>query len=328
MMRNGKIILLCIALAVLAVGVTLYPLVSNLVSETNRSLVETRYVKAVEQLDDSEKLDAKAKAQSYNTTLLTVTDKAFSKETLAKAAESYDELLNIRGDGIMGYVEIPTLNVKLPIFHGTDESTLDWGLGHLLGSSLPVGGVGTHCVITGHSGLAGQRMFSDLDKLKKGDVFFLKILDETLAYMVLDINTVLPEDTSELAIDPNRDSCTLVTCTPYGVNTHRLLVRGERIEYETAVSIVEEAPMEELPESTWTEEYLKGILGALAGIAVLSVAVLLLSRKQKPKKKTTPKKSEAAYIPKHSAAYIRQQKNELWWEPPNTKRGGGKHEKG
>ena len=283
-MRKRTTVLLCIALAVIAVGVTLYPLVSNLVSETSRSLVETRYTKAVEQMDDSEIRNAKAEAQGYNATLLTVTDKAFSKETLARAAESYDSLLNIRGDGIMGYVQIPMLNVELPIYHGTDESTLERGVGHLLGSSLPVGGIGTHCVLTGHSGLAGQRMFSDLNKLKIGDVFYLKILDETLAYMVLDINTVLPEDTSKLTVDPNRDSVTLVTCTPYGVNTHRLLVRGERIEYETAVSIVEDTPEEELPASTWKEEYLRGICFGCLGVAgVTTVFGLLWLRPKKPR---------------------------------------------
>lgn len=276
--------MICAALALIAVGITLYPLISNFVSETNRSLVETRYTKAVEQMNDSEILEARAQAQDYNATLLTVTDKAFSKETLEKAAESYDSLLNIRGDGIMGYVEIPAIGVELPIFHGTEETTLDRGVGHLLGSSLPVGGIGTHCVLTGHSGLAGQKMFSDLNKLKKGDVFYLKTLDETLAYMVLDINTVLPEDTSKLAIDPNRDSVTLVTCTPYGINTHRLLVRGERIEYKTAVSIVEDTPEEELPESTWKEEYLKGICYGCLGVAgVSTVFGLLWLRPKKPR---------------------------------------------
>jgi sortase A len=173
----------------------------------------------------------------------------------------------------MGYIEIPVLSLELPIYHGTEESTLDRGLGHLLGSSLPVGGQGTHTVITGHSGLAGKRMFSDLDQLKKGDVFYVKTLDETLAYMVLDINTVLPEDTSRLTIDPNRDSCTLVTCTPYGVNTHRLLVRGERIEYKVAAAAVEDAIIEELPASTWTQEYLRGIGVGLMGIAALTAIV-------------------------------------------------------
>ena len=288
-MKKGTTILICVILALTAAGVTLYPLISNVVSETNRSLIETQYVKAVEKLDDSEIRDARTRAQGYNATLLTVTEKPYTKEALERAAESYDDILNIRGDGIMGYVEIPILGVELPIYHGTEETTLDRGVGHLLGSSRPVGGLGTHCVLTGHSGLAGQKMFSDLDKLKKGDVFYLKTLDETLAYMVLDINTVLPEDTSQLTIDPNRDSCTLITCTPYGVNTHRLLVRGERIEYETAVSIVEEAPVEEVPLSTWTEDYLKGISYGLVGVASLTtvIGILWLKTKRKQKLRTS-----------------------------------------
>ena len=160
--------MICAAFAVIAVGVTLYPLISNLVSETNRSIIETKYTKAVEKMDDTEKIRARTDAQNYNATLQAVTEKPYTKDALQKAAESYDHLLNIRGDGIMGYLEIPVLNLELPIYHGTEESTLDRGLGHLLGSSLPVGGQGTHTVITGHSGLAGKRMFSDLDQLKKG----------------------------------------------------------------------------------------------------------------------------------------------------------------
>lgn len=215
--------------AALAVGITLYPLVGNLLGEKHRSLVETRYVKAVQALDDTEIQTARAEAEKYNEMLQAVTETAYSKTSLKQASESYDGLLNVRGDGIMGYVEIPKISVNLPIYHGTDETTLSRGVGHLLGSSLPIGGLGSHCVLTGHSGLSGQKMFSDLDQLKLGDVFYLKTLDETLAYMVLNISTVLPEDTSKLNIDPAQDTVTLVTCTPYGVNTHRLLVRGERI---------------------------------------------------------------------------------------------------
>ena len=157
--------MICAALAIVAMGVTLYPLVSNLISETNRSIIETKYTKAVEKMDDTEKIRARTDAQNYNATLQAVTEKPYTKDALQKAAESYDHLLNIRGDGIMGYLEIPVLSLELPIYHGTEESTLDRGLGHLLGSSLPVGGQGTHTVITGHSGLAGKRMFSDLDQM-------------------------------------------------------------------------------------------------------------------------------------------------------------------
>lgn len=262
--------MICLSLALLALGITLYPLISNYFAEVNRSLIETRYTKAVELMDDSEIIGARMDAQRYNATLLTVTDEPYTKEALQQAAESYDELLNIRGDGIMGYLEIPKLGVELPIFHGTEEETLDRGLGHLLGSSLPVGGTGTHCVITGHSGLAGQRMFSDLDKLELMDVFYLKVLDETLAYTVIEINTVLPEDTSELAINPQGDDVTLVTCTPYGVNTHRLLVRGARISYEMASEMAEEQIAEEVTTaSTWEQEYRRGV-----GIGMLCIAVV------------------------------------------------------
>ena len=262
--------MICVSLALFAIGITLYPLISNYFSEINRSLIETKYTKAVEQMDDSEIIGARMDAQRYNATLLTVTDEPYTKEALQQASESYDELLNIRGDGIMGYLEIPKLGVELPIFHGTEEETLDRGLGHLLGSSLPVGGTGTHCVITGHSGLAGRRMFSDLDKLELMDVFYLKVLDETLAYTVIEINTVLPEDTSELVINTQGDDVTLVTCTPYGINTHRLMVRGARISYEMASEMAEEQTIEEAtPASTWEDEYRRGV-----GIGMLCIAVV------------------------------------------------------
>ena len=289
-MRKGITIMVCVSLALLAIGITLYPLISNYLAEVNRSLIETQYTKAVELMDDSEITGAWMDAQQYNATLLTITDEPYTKETLQQASESYDRLLNIRGDGIMGYLEIPKLDVELPIFHGTEEETLDRGLGHLLGSSLPVGGTGTHCVITGHSGLAGQRMFSDLDKLELTDVFYLKVLDETLAYKVMAINTVLPVDTSELAIDPRRDDVTLVTCTPYGVNTHRLLVRGERISYEIASERAEKQIVEEISAaSNWEDEYRRGVgIGMLciAFVTTLAGAARIIAQKSRIRAKT------------------------------------------
>mgnify|MGYP002627347419 CR=1 FL=1 len=277
-MKKRTKLLICTAFLLLALGVILYPLVSNVASEKYRSLVETRYDKAVEKLDTMDLIAEKEAAVSYNVMLRGIQQKAFTKPALEEAEGSYDSLLNVRRDGIMGYVQIPRVSVELPIYHGTSEETLDRGVGHLLGSSLPVGGIGTHCVLTGHSGLAGTRMFSDLDQLEKGDVFYLKVLDETHAYMILDINKVLPEDTSLLGIDPDRDSCTLVTCTPFSVNTHRLLVRGERIEYSMARQIVEETEITEEPaKSTWTQEYLKGIGFGCLGIATL-FALFLTAR--------------------------------------------------
>ena len=290
MMKQRTKLWLCLVSGVLAIGITLYPLMSNFLGEKNRSLVETRYTEAVEKLDDTELRTAREAAVNYNKTLQSITGTAYSKDALRQAAESYDTLLNVQGDGIMGYVEIPKISVDLPIYHGTEEAALDRGVGHLLGSSLPVGGLGTHCVLTGHSGLSGQKMFSDLDQLETGDVFYLKTLDETLAYMVLDISTVLPEDTSKLTIDPARDSVTLVTCTPYGVNTHRLLVRGERIELPTARQMVEQADFQEAPAaSTWTREYLRGLGYGCLGIIDLAAlaAIFFLPRKGLARKKVS-----------------------------------------
>ena len=313
-MRKGTKIMICVSLALFAIGITLYPLISNYFAEVNRSMIETKYTKAIEQMDDSEIIGARMDAQAYNATLLTITDEPYTKEALQQAAESYDGLLNIRGDGIMGYLEIPKLGVELPIFHGTEEETLDRGLGHLLGSSLPVGGTGTHCVITGHSGLAGRRMFSDLDKLELMDVFYLKVLDETLAYTVIEINTVLPEDTSELAINPQGDDVTLVTCTPYGVNTHRLLVRGARISYEMASEMVEDADFEEIqPGSTWEEEYRRGVgIGMLciACVTALVGAVRITAQRRRMQARTRARNRRQALTPAPQQAQRKRGKHE------------------
>lgn len=211
-------------------------------------------------------------------------EEAFSKNAVLSAAEDYDHQLNIGGDGIMGYIEIPLISVNLPIYHGTDSTTLDAGAGHLIGSSLPVGGETTHAVLTAHSGMASQKLFSDLDKLEYGDVFFVKVLGQTLAYQVDQINTVLPHDTTYLGIEEGEDLCTLVTCTPFAVNTHRLLVRGTRIDYEEAEVMVEERlECTQLPESTWEQEYIKGIFIGLGAVVVISVICLVLKFRRKGK---------------------------------------------
>ena len=203
---------------------------------------------------------------------------AFSQEALLAASDDYDNQLNIAGDGIMGYIEIPVISVNLPIYHGTGNESLERGVGHLLGSSLPVGGENSHCILTGHSGMASQKMFTDLEQMKVGDVFYLNTLGETLAYQVDEINTVLPHDTSLLGIEPGKDICTLVTCTPYGVNTHRLLVQGSRIPYEEAEILVEAVMQEEKPQSSWEHRYIQGLF---IGIFVaLGIAMVVLSISQ------------------------------------------------
>ncbi len=285
-----------ILIFLLALGITLYPLISIWYNERHQSEIHTQYQEIIQQVDNSDLIRAKELANEYNAAILpgTQLSDAFSQEALLWASEDYEHQLNLAGDGTMGYVEIPLIQVNLPIYHGTDSDTLDVGIGHLLGSSLPVGGESTHSVLTAHSGMANQKMFSDLDKLKLGDVFYLQVLDETLAYQVDLINTVLPHDTTFLGITEGEDFCTLVTCTPFGVNTHRLLVRGTRIPYEEAEVIVEEQlQVEELPKSTWEEQYIKGILfgiGAVILIAALYGYYLYWRKHRKPK---IPKKSIA-----------------------------------
>ena len=259
----------------LALGLTLYPIISNYVNQKYASQIHTAYQEVMEQADDSELLKAKELADAYNRTLVpgaSMVD-AYSQEGLLAASADYDSQLNLAGNGIMGYVEIPKISVNLPIYHGTENDSLERGIGHLLGSSLPVGGENTHAILSGHSGMASQKMFTDLEQLAAGDVFYLHILNETLAYQVVEINTVLPYDTSLLGVTPGEDLCTLVTCTPYGVNTHRLLVRGSRIPYEEAELLAEEVAEEEPVKSTWEQKYIEGLLWGVAAVLLLLLLI-------------------------------------------------------
>ena len=266
-----------IALAVmaflLALGLTLYPVISNYVNQKYASKIQTAYQEVMEQVDDAALREAKEQAGIYNHSLIPGATEAYSQEGLMAAAADYDNQLNLAGNGIMGYVEIPKISVNLPIYHGTENDSLERGIGHLLGSSLPVGGENTHSILSGHSGMASQKMFTDLEQLIIGDVFYLHVLDETLAYQVVEINTVLPYDTSLLGIAPGEDLCTLVTCTPYGVNTHRLLVRGSRIPYEEAELLVEETAEEEAAKSTWEQKYIEGLLWGVAAVLLLLLLI-------------------------------------------------------
>ena len=279
MKKKILLISLAVVMFLLALGITLYPLISSYYNGRHQSQIQTKYEERLEQVDNSEKIAAKQAAIAYNNALKpgTQVGDAFTQETLIAASEDYDALLNLAGDGIMCYVEIPKIDVILPVYHGTDAITLDRGAGHLLGSSLPVGGESTHSVITAHSGVASMKLFSDLDMLKAGDVFYVHVLGEVLAYQVYDINTVLPHKTELLQIQEGMDLCTLVTCTPFAVNTHRLLVTGERIEYEVAEEIVEEQQLQEEPiQSTWEQQYLQGVWIGIGAAVILSLTVLAI----------------------------------------------------
>lgn len=270
MKRKTTILTASILVFLTALGITLYPIFSNYVNQKYASKIYTEYEEMIQNVDDTNLKDARRLAEQYNNALAPVS--AYEQESLSEASQNYDTLLNMGGNGIMGYVEIPSIQVNLPIYHGTDSETLERGIGHLLGSSLPIGGASTHSVLSGHSGLAGQKMFTDLLQVKEGDVFYLHVLGETLAYQVVSLNTVLPYDTSLLGITPDADLCTLITCTPLAVNTHRLLVTGERIPYESAQEIQAEMQQETTEvESAWEQEYLHGLYIALAIVLLLMI---------------------------------------------------------
>lgn len=281
MKKKNTTLMVAIILFLLALGLTLYPVISNYVNQKYASQIQTEYQEIVEQADDGEIQAVKEKAHAYNLALVPGATDAYSQEGLLAAAEDYDAQLNIAGNGIMGYIEIPKINVNLPIYHGTENDSLERGIGHLLGSSLPVGGEHTHTILSGHSGMATQKMFTDLEQLALGDVFYLRVLDETLAYQVTEINTVLPHDTSLLGIVSGEDLCTLVTCTPYGVNTHRLLVRGSRIPYEEAELVEMEAAQEKSAASSWEQHYLWGLGIGLGAATLAAMAILLVIRIRK-----------------------------------------------
>lgn len=263
-----------IILFLAALILTLYPLISDYVNTKYQSEVNTAYEEAIAEVDDTSLQEAKDAAVRYNQALSSGLADAFSQSALQNASAEYDALLNVNGGGIMGYISIPKINVQLPIFHGTGSDVLNQGVGHVLGSSLPVGGNSTHTILSAHSGMASQRMFTDLEQLEIGDVFYLQVLDETLAYQVDVINTVLPHETDLLQITKDVDACTLVTCTPYGVNTHRLLVHSVRVPYKEAEEILQETAPEEV-SSTWRQQYVRGILIGLVCVLGLGLEFLI-----------------------------------------------------
>ena len=227
--------LLLVLVFVAGLSLLLYPTVSDYWNSFHQSRVVMSYTEQVARLDTADYQSAREAAQAYNATLPETRNRFYMPD---EARAVYDGLLNVTGTGVMATLEIPDLGVNLPVYHGTSEAVLQVALGHVEGSSLPVGGAGTHCVISGHRGLPSAKLFSNLDQLTIGDLFLLRVLDETLTYKVDQILVVEPEDMEPLAILPEEDYCTLVTCTPYGINSHRLLVRGTRIETEEVAAVV------------------------------------------------------------------------------------------
>ncbi|MCM1190344.1 MAG: class C sortase [bacterium] len=233
----STIILIVILFA--GLSLLLYPTVSDYWNSLHQSQAIATYVEDVANLDDEAYDQILADARAYNEALWSKPNRYFPTE---EDLDDYFSQLNVSGTGVMGYIEIPSINCALPIYHGTDEAVLQIAVGHVESSSLPVGGEGTHCVLSGHRGLPSAKLFTNLDQLKEGDVFLLRILDEVLTYEVDQIRIVLPEEVSDLELVKGKDYCTLVTCTPYAVNTHRLLVRGKRIATAKEVAAVRVTP--------------------------------------------------------------------------------------
>lgn len=264
-------ILTILAIMVFLVGLSLlaYPAVSNLLYEKKQEELMEHYDSIVgENLTADEQAAELQECMDYNRGLLQggvlLTD-PFDKSQLDPSAMPYAGLLNVDQEGGMAYLRIPAIDVELMIYHGTEEEVLQKGVGHLQGSSLPVGGTGTHCVLSAHTGLNDKKLFTDLDQLKNGDIFYIHVLGEILAYQVDQIRVVLPEETEDLKINAREDYVTLVTCTPYGINTHRLLVRGTRVPYEEE----REQSDGELRKGSWLEQYR---LAAFAGLSVVLAA--------------------------------------------------------
>lgn len=273
--KNDRLINIVLAgILVLGLGLLVYPTFANWWNSFHQSRAVASYMKAVANLDPEEYDKVISEAEAYNGRLAM---SGILWNMNAEQLEEYNRILDITGTGIMGYIDIPKASVTLPIYHGSDEAVLQVAIGHLEGTSLPVGGASSHCVVTGHRGLPSARLFTDIDKLVKGDTFTISVMNRTLTYEVDDIHIVEPTDLSTITISQNNDYCTLVTCTPYGINSHRLLVRGKRTENAAGTANVTADAMQLKPV------YVAPLV-ATPMLFVLLLWILIKTRKPKPKK--------------------------------------------
>lgn len=273
--KSGLTTWLLVLIMILGVGMIAYPTVSDKWNSYHASRAIASYSTAVESLD-REQLDAMiADAKAYNRSLLQkINPYIMTPEELSQ----YNALLNLSGNGIMGYITIKSIGVYIPIYHGTEESVLQIAVGHIDWSSLPVGEEGTHAILSGHRGLPSAKLFTDLDQMKEGDRFSITVLNQEISYEVDQIRIVEPQDLSSLAIEPGKDYCTLVTCTPYGVNTHRLLIRGRRVATETGEMVV-------APEAFRIPNYLSIPAVGIPVLFLFLIGMLIYYRSRRPKLK-------------------------------------------
>lgn len=271
---NNLITVLLIIMLFVGLSLLLYPTVSDYWNSFHQSKAIASYAEEVAKLSKEQYDEIWAAAQRYNESLAARGGQSYILSDAQK--EEYEKLLDVSGLGIMGYIEIPEIDCSLPIYHGTEDSVLQIAIGHLEWSSLPVGGESTHCVLSGHRGLPSARLFSNLDKLTEGDTFLLRVLDEVLTYEVDQILIVEPQEIESLRIAEGEDYCTLVTCTPYGINTHRLLVRGHRIDN------IEDAENVRITADAVQIEPL--LVAPVVAIPMLLVLLIILLLPKKPKK--------------------------------------------
>ena len=272
--KKGNYITLLLFLILLAgLSLLLYPSVSDYWNSLHQTRAIATYAEEVANLNQDQYDEIWAAAESYNASL---TNRVNAYQLSDAQKEEYQQLLNVSGLGVMGYIEIPEIDVSLPIYHGTEDPVLQVAVGHLEWTSLPVGGESTHCVLSGHRGLPSAKLFTNLDKLREGDTFLLRVLDEILTYEVDQILIVEPQDTAALEIVEGQDYCTLVTCTPYGINTHRLLVRGHRID-----NIEEGKTMRVTADAVQLEPMLVAPVVAIPMLLILLILLLLPRRRKK-----------------------------------------------
>lgn len=272
-----------------------YPSLANYLNERNSSRAVQSYDTSAAELEEAQRLQMLEEARAYNEALFIENGSEIppkDEDGNYRSLDGYEDLLNVSGDGVMGYLTIPKLSETVLIYHGTSESVLQSGVGHIENTSLPVGGESTHAALSGHRGLPSKRLFTDLDQLEVGDVFYIKVLGETLAYQIDQILTVLPEEMEALAITEGEDYVTLVTCTPYSINTHRLLVRGTRIPYDDAQEIAEIRGTLDQPTQTNKELLIAGIVLAIYFAGRLIWGRIKKHRRKKKKEKQNKAESE------------------------------------
>lgn len=273
-LKKNLVNLLLIAMMLMGAGLIAYPTFSDYWNSFHQSYAISNYAETVANIDDTEYREVLAEAYAYNDDLLHVSGDRWVLDHTRKA--EYETVLNIGGTGVMGYIEIDKIRCTLPIYHGTEDAILQTAIGHIEGSSVPVGGESTHCVLSGHRGLPSARLFTDLDRLEIGDTFVIRTLDEILQYEVDQILIVEPADLSSLDIEEGKDLCTLITCTPYGVNTHRLLVRGHRVE-----TTVKTKNIRVTADAMMIEAVLVAPFIAVPVLTMLIIAVITSSKKKK-----------------------------------------------